>query len=63
MAFRIAVDSIACIGCVACTQCEHFEMQMDMKAHAVRSVVSESGCVLEVAESCPVGAIAVTNIS
>jgi ferredoxin len=63
MAFRIALDSIACIGCVACTQCEHFEMQTDMKAHAVRSVVKESGCVLEVAASCPVGAIVVTKIS
>jgi len=62
MAFRIVVDSIACIGCVACTQCEHFEMQTDMKAYAVHSVIEESGCVSEVAESCPVGAIAVTKI-
>jgi ferredoxin len=63
MAFRIALDSIACIGCVACTRCEHFEMRADMKAHAVRSVVDESGCVPEVAASCPVGAIAITRIS
>jgi len=57
MAYSIALDSVACIGCVACTSCEYFEMGLDMKAHAIQNVVPELGCVTDVAEACPVGAI------
>ncbi|MDX2510562.1 MAG: ferredoxin [Desulfobacterales bacterium] len=57
MAYSIALDSIACIGCAACTCCEYFEMRDDMKAHAVQTLVSEIGCIPEVAEECPVDAI------
>ena len=56
MAYIIALDSIACIGCVACTSCEYFEMRLDMKAHAILDIV-ELGCIPDVAENCPVGAI------
>jgi len=57
MAYRIELDSIACIGCAACTCCEYFEMRDDMKAHAVQNLVLEIGCIPEVAEECPVDAI------
>jgi ferredoxin len=57
MAYKVELDSIACIGCVGCTSCEIFEMRQDMKAHAVQNIVSEIGCISEVAEDCPVGAI------
>ena len=57
MAYIIQLDSVACIGCVACTCCEYFEMRPDMKAHAVQQLVPELGCIVDVAEGCPVGAI------
>jgi len=57
MAYSIELDSVACIGCVTCTRCNYFEMRSDMKAHAVQNVVLELGCILDVAEECPVGAI------
>ncbi len=63
MAYRVELDSVACIGCAACTSCEYFEMRPDMKAHAVQKVVIEIGCILPVAESCPVGAITFSDIS
>ncbi len=64
MAYIVALDSIACIGCVACTSCEYFEMRLDMKAHAVQDIVFELGCIPDVAENCPVGAITYSrNIS
>jgi ferredoxin len=63
MAYRVELDSVACIGCAACTSCEYFEMHPDMKAHAVQKVVVEIVCVRDVAESCPVGAIAFSDIS
>ena len=57
MTYHIELDSVACIGCVACTRCEYFEMRPDMKAHAVQQLVPELGCIVDVAEGCPVGAI------
>lgn len=64
MTYHIELDSIACIGCAACTRCEYFEMRDDMKAHAVQNNVPEIGCIPEVAEECPVDAIAYSpNIS
>ena len=64
MAYSIELNSDACIGCVACTRCRYFEMRPDMKAHAVQNVVIELGCILDVAEECPVGAITYSpNIS
>ena len=64
MAYSVELDSVACIGCVACTSCEYFEMCSDMKAHAVQNVVDKIGCIPDVAENCPVGAITFSpNIS
>ncbi len=63
MAYRIELDSIACIGCVACTRCDSIEMGQDMKAHAVQNIVLKIGCVRDVAEECPVGAISFSRIS
>lgn len=57
MAYNVELDSVACIGCVACTRCEYFEMRTDMKAHVVQKLVFELGCIADVAEDCPVGAI------
>lgn len=57
MVYNVELDSVACIGCVSCTRCEYFEMRPDMKAHAVQKVVFELGCIVDVAEDCPVGAI------
>ena len=62
MAYAIELDSNACIGCVACTRCDEFEMGDDMKAHAVESTTDDIGCIKEVAEDCPVGAIAIKNL-
>ena len=61
MAFRVEVDIGACIGCVACTRCENFEMKAGGKACAVKSEVDDLTCSQEVAESCPVGAIKITE--
>ena len=57
MTYKVELDSVACIGCVACTSCEYFEMGPDMKAHVVQQIVSELGCIADVVEDCPVGAI------
>ena len=62
-AYRLELDSIACIGCAACTRCEFIEMGPDMKAHAVKNRVPENDCLKEVVESCPVGAIVFKRIS
>lgn len=63
MAYRVELDSVACIGCAACTSCEYFEMRLDMKAYAVQNFVVEIVCILSVAESCPVGAITFSDIA
>jgi len=61
MAYAIELDSTACIGCVACTRCDIFEMDEDMKAHAIDSETDDLSCVAAVAEECPVGAISIKN--
>jgi ferredoxin len=63
MAYKIELDTIACIGCVACTSCEIFEMRQDMKAHAVQNIVADIGCIADVAGDCPVGAISYSKIA
>ena len=63
MAYKVELDSIACIGCVACTRCETFEMRQDMKAHAVQNIVLEIDCISDVAEGCPVGAITFSRLA
>lgn len=63
MAYKVELDSIACIGCVACTRCEAFEMRPDMKAHAVQNIVLEIDCISDVAEGCPVGAITFSRLA
>ena len=57
MAYKVKLDSVACVGCVACTRCESFEMGPDMKAHAIQDIVDDISCIQDVAEDCPVGAI------
>lgn len=59
MVYRIELDTDACIGCVACTKCEQFEMRDDMKAHPTNILIDTLGCVQEVADECPVGAITI----
>ena len=62
MAYRLELDSIACIGCAACTKCAAIEMQQDMKAHAVQKAITDIDCIREMVEDCPVGAISLRRI-
>jgi len=61
MPFKIEVDLEKCIGCGICTSCDNFEMQDDGKAHAKQAEVDEVGGNQEAADSCPEGAIKVTE--
>ena len=62
MKYKVEVDKDACIGCGACAAiCSKiFEIGADGKSHAKVSETDEE-CVKEAADSCPVGAIKVTE--
>jgi ferredoxin len=61
-AFRVKVDIWACIGCGHCTSCSNFVAIDGGRVKEIRTVVTDPGCISEVASLCPVHAILVEPI-
>ncbi|MFC1580757.1 4Fe-4S domain-containing protein [Thermodesulfobacteriota bacterium] len=61
--YRVTLDNGKCLGCMACLRCENFQSGEDFKAEVVAAEVEEVGCNEEVADSCPVEAIDIVEIS
>lgn len=62
MPYKVEVDRSKCIGCGTCASiCDNFQL-VDGKSRPKKTKVDEVGCNKKAEQTCPVGAIKVTQV-